>query len=146
MNAWAGSVVLLGSPDEAEVSGEIAKRLAPRFPDRVLDLTGQTTLKQLAALTSEVDYVVSNDSGPMHLADALGTPVVGIFTCTDTLRSGPPPGRHQLVSTSLQCGAGYHKQCPMSGKDHLACFAELDVDRVANALDQLHFEAHREAA
>lgn len=146
LNDWVGSAVLLGSPDESDVSQRIARRLAPDFGGRVLDLTGQTTLKQLAAVTAEIDFVVSNDSGPMHLADALGTPLVGVFTCTDPLRSGPPPGIHQLVSTNVECRAGYHKKCPMAGERHLACFGELDVDRVVAALDRLHEQSQNRAA
>lgn len=146
LSEWVGSVVLLGSPDESDISQQINERLATNFGGRVLDLTGQTTLKQLAATTAEIDFVVSNDSGPMHLADAMGTPLVGIFTCTDPLRSGPPPGVHQLVSTNVSCRAGYHKQCPVAGDGHLACFGELDVQRVTAALNRLHAEAQNRAA
>ena len=78
------------------------------------NLAGQTSLKQLAALLTMVDAVLANDSGPMHLAAELGTPVVGIFTCTSPERSGPPGDRHEFVSTQLPCAASYHKLAALS--------------------------------
>jgi heptosyltransferase-1 len=69
----------------------------------------------------------------MHLAAGLGTPVVGVFLCTDSVRSGPPPGIHELVSTNVECRASYKKQCPCTGEAHLACMRELDVERVWSA-------------
>jgi ADP-heptose:LPS heptosyltransferase len=107
------------------------RRLIPH--GRLLNLAGQTTLKQLAALLSSAHVVLTNDSGPMHMAAALGTPVVGIFTCTSPVRSGPPGERHQLVSTNLSCAASYRRRCPYSGRKHLACMEELDTERVWQA-------------
>ena len=133
---WHGSVVLLGSPDEKPVSQAIEDSLGAG--DRVRNLTGRSTLKQLTAMLSRIDLLASNDSGPMHLADALQTPVAGIFTCTDATRSGPASPIHELVSTKVECRAGYHKRCPMSGSQHLACFAELDVERVWGACERIH--------
>ena len=112
-----------------------------------LNLAGRTTLKQLASLLRAADMMVSNDSGPMHLAAAVGTPVVGIFTCTSAVISGPvisgpglsgPGGaRHELVSTAVECAAGYHKRCPLAGSAHLACLTELSVERVWQAVSRI---------
>ncbi|MDA1014920.1 MAG: glycosyltransferase family 9 protein [Planctomycetota bacterium] len=143
INTWRGSVVLLGSPDEKPVSQQIQDQLGNS--DRVRNLTGHSTLKQLAAMLSQIDMLISNDSGPMHLADALQTPVVGIFTCTDATRSGPASPIHELVSTQVECRAGYHKRCPMTGSRHLACFAELEIERVWAACERIRM-ARRIAA
>jgi ADP-heptose:LPS heptosyltransferase len=99
-----------------------------------INLAGETTLKQLAVLMGAAEAVVSNDSGPMHLAAAMGTPVVGIFTCTSPILSGPAGSSHELISTAVPCAASYHKRCPLHGPSHLACLAEVPVDRVWNAL------------
>ena len=88
-------------------------------------------------LLGAADVVVSNDSGPMHLAAAMGTPVVGIFTCTSPILSGPSGTNHELISTSVPCAASYHKTCPQRGKMHLSCLAEIPVDRVWNALERI---------
>jgi ADP-heptose:LPS heptosyltransferase len=102
-----------------------------------LNFAGETTLKQLAALLGAADAIVSNDSGPMHLAAAMGTPVVGIFTCTSPILSGPDGANHELLSTAVPCAASYHKTCPLRGPSHLACLAEVPVDRVWNALQRV---------
>jgi len=111
----------------------------------VVNLAGETTLKQLAALLGSVDVVVSNDSGPMHVAAALGTPVVGIFTCTSPLLSGPAGAMHELISTGVSCAASYHKTCPRWGRAHLGCLADVSVERVWNALERILDRRKREA-
>jgi lipopolysaccharide heptosyltransferase II len=148
---FAGSVVVVGAASE-QISGtriiaatgisKVRQESLPHpfSPKPALNLAGQTTLKQLAVLLKEVDLLVSNDSGPMHLAAAVETPVVGIFTCTNPVVSGPaaltgPTGpMHELVSTSVSCAAGYHKLCPHRGPAHLACLDELPVERVWSAV------------
>lgn len=126
-----GSVAIVGSRGEAELAADVSHVLAGEFDARrVLNLCGQTSLKQLAGVLQRVDLLVTNDSGPMHLAAGLGTTVVGVFTCTDPVRSGPPGGQHALVSTGVACAGSYCKTCPKRGRARLACFRELDVDRV----------------
>lgn len=131
---WNAGIVLLGSSAEREDAAALEQRMQSGY---VRNLAGQTTLKQLAALLQRVDAVVSNDSGPMHLAAGLGTPTLGIFTCTDAIRSGPAGSQHETVSTQVACAAGYHKQCPHRGDAHLACFRELEAVRVWGALERL---------
>ncbi len=136
-----GSVVVVGTRSEQLAAARIVEAVhACGRP--ALNLAGRTTLKQLASLLRAVDLMVSNDSGPMHLAAAVGTPVVGIFTCTSPVLSGPAPSgpggtMHELVSTGVACAAGYHKQCPMSGSTHMGCLAELSVERVWNAVSRV---------
>jgi heptosyltransferase I len=134
---FAGSVVTVGSRSEAPLAAPIiaAASSAGRHPP--LDLAGATSLPQLAALLEQVDLVLSNDSGPMHLAAAAGTPVVGVFTCTSPILSGPAGVEHQLVATSVACAASYCKRCPNRGPRHLACFEELSADRVWQAVCSL---------
>jgi heptosyltransferase-1 len=66
----------------------------------------------------------------MHLAAELNTPVVGVFTCTNAVRSGPAGPIHELVSTNVRCAGSYRKKCPYRGRRHMACMEELDVERV----------------
>jgi ADP-heptose:LPS heptosyltransferase len=73
----------------------------------------------------------------MQLAAALGTPVVGIFTCTSPAISAPSGSQHEFVSTGVKCAGSYRKRCPYRGKKHLACMEELDVDRVWSGLCRL---------
>ena len=139
--AWSGSCLILGSKaekvDADRLELDLAERSGSGAQSRVVNLAGQSTLKQLSALLRRVDFAISNDSGPMHLAAGLGVPTLGLFTCTSALRSGPPGDQHEMVSTTVSCAAGYHKTCPHRGESHLACHRELDVERVWLALRRL---------
>jgi lipopolysaccharide heptosyltransferase II len=141
MQSWPGSVVILGSPSERAEADQLEHELGQRPESTrrcpVVNLVGKTSLKQLSALLPLSDFAISNDSGPMHLAAGLGTPTLGIFTCTSAYRSGPAGAQHEMVSTTVPCAASYHKTCPHSGEQHMACLRELDVDRVWRALSRL---------
>lgn len=129
------SVIVIGSRNEnADAQGlvDLVKQVMPRGDIR--SLAGKTSIKQLAALLQQAELVLSNDSGPLHLAAGLGTPVVGVFTCTSPIRSGPPGNHHQLVSTHLPCAGSYCKKCPQRGVGYLACFEELTPERVWQAV------------
>ncbi len=136
MAGYSAGVVVLGSGDEMELAGDVVSRIEDlQGSDRhVRNLAGQTSLKQLAAVVRSVDLVLSNDSGPMHLAAELGTPVVGVFTCTDPSRSGPPVGEHVLVASRVACAGSYQKTCPHHGSEQMACLRELSPQRVLNAV------------
>ena len=138
MRQYGFSVVILGSKNEIPVANEL-QTLLQGFVSRktVLNLTGKTTLKQLSSVLSAVNVVLTNDSGPMHLAAGLGTSVLGVFTCTSPAFSGPPGDQHELVATQVSCAASYKKQCPHSGRSHLCCMDELSTERVCAALVRL---------
>lgn len=138
MRQFGYTIAIFGSKSELPVARELENLLQGFGPKRpVINLTGQTTLKQLAASLAQVDLVLTNDSGPMHLAAGLGTPVLGVFTCTSSEISGPVGAQHELVSTGVPCAASYKKQCPHSGRGHLCCMDELTTDRVCQALVRL---------
>lgn len=129
------SAIVVGSRGEADAAEELVRLVKDQSPgSEITSLAGQTSMKQLAALMRSADLVLSNDSGPMHLAAAMGTPVVGVFTCTSPQRSGPPGQMHRLISANVPCAASYCKQCPQKGNGHLACFRELTPERVWSAL------------
>jgi len=132
------SPVLVGSAGERHIAQDMEKQICKFVPNvRLMNLAGETSLKQLAAVLELAEVVLSNDSGPMHMAAGLGPPVVGLFTCTSPERSGPPGDQHALISTQVSCAAGYHKRCPHRGEDHLACLRELEAERVWLALAKL---------
>ena len=127
---FGASAVVLGAPDERTLCHDLETQLRSRLPRKaILNLAGQTSLRQLAAVLESAHWAAANDSGPMHLADAVGTPVLGLFTCTSPWLSGPPLDRHELLSTRLMCAASYHKSCPLAAPRRHACHGELSVDR-----------------
>lgn len=132
------STVIVGNQDELPFAAQVEhslKRFVPAAP--IVNLAGRTSLRQLAAVLKRADVLLSNDSGPMHLAAGLETPVVGVFTCTSSRLSGPPGHQHELVSTNVSCAASYKKHCPNRGGQHMACLEELAIERVWQALVRL---------
>ncbi len=110
----------------ARVDVPLAETLrAALAPLPLLDLSGRTTLMQLAALARESDLFVSNDTGPLHLAAAAGAAVVGIYTCTDPRWTGPYGPSVTTVQSCVWCAPSFRKTC-----GRLECFAELNPDRV----------------
>lgn len=132
------STVIVGSAAERDVGTQLQDLLRQFVPNgSVLNLTGETSLIQLAAVLQACNIVLTNDSGPMHLAAGLGTPVLGVFTCTSPVRSGPPGDQHELIATTVRCAARYKKRCPKRGKRHLSCMEELSTQRACEALARL---------
>ena len=141
--------VIVGGPDEMKIAQTIENTITDAFPQaNPINLAGQTTLRQLAAVLQRADVLLSNDSGPMHLAAAMGTAVTGVFLCTTPERSGPAGPRHQFVSTSLDCAGSYRKKCPHNGQACMACKEEVGVDRVWTAFQNTvtALEKSRDAA
>lgn len=123
---FGAGVVLLGGPEIATECQHVATSL----PGQAVNFAGRTSLRQLAAVADAADTFLSCDSGPMHLAAALGTPVVGVFTCTSPLRAAPHGDGHRSVQTEVSCAASYLRTCP-----HLKCMSELTPERVWPALN-----------
>jgi len=92
-------IVLFGSPGELGMIEELAEGLGPR----VLIAAGRTTVKEVAALIGLCDLLVCNDSGLMHVAVAVGTPVVAIYGPTDIRRTAPLGERHAVIRHDIAC-------------------------------------------
>lgn len=108
--------VVGGGPGEVE--------LAAQIPGAV-NLAGRTTLNQLVALIRRAELVVSNDSGPMHLAAAVGRPLVAPFGPTNLLRTGPFGRVGSVVRLDIPCSPCYSRRCA-----HQTCLRQLDVEAV----------------
>ncbi len=118
---FGGTVVCIGSKEEADLSRAVCERLG----GPVVDLTGATTLPQLAALLARADAVLANDSGPLHLAAALGRPVVAPYTCTRLRLCGPYGQEGGSVETTVWCRGSYLKRC-----SRMECLEELTPERL----------------
>ena len=124
------SCVLLGSPAERELAAAIIAG-ATHQP---VDLVGRTSLRELAALLAISDLVICQDSGPMHIAAALGKPVVALFGPTSPARTGPYCPAARVVTLSLECAPCYSRTCPFG---HQRCLRDLEVDRVLRAVREI---------
>src|SRR5205807_4147745 len=103
----AARVVLIGGRDERHVGKQVmrAMRTAP------IDLMGQTTLKELIAVLRRARLLITNDSGPMHLAAAVGTPVIALFGPTDPARTGPYGVSHTVLRSGVPCRPCFSRRC-----------------------------------
>lgn len=103
----------------------------------VLDLTGQLDLQELIEVMRRVRVLVTNDTGPMHIAAALGRPVVGIFGPTEPSRTGPYGPRHRILRHELPCSPCMKSRCRWP--DPLACLVgiapRLVADEVVGLVD-----------
>lgn len=124
-DAFGGTVFFVGG--EEETAAATAVRRLYSGPCR--DFTGRTTLPRLAALLERADAMLANDTGPLHLAAALGRPVVAPYTCTRVRLNGPYLALSGAIETSVRCGGSYVKRC-----SRLECMAELTPDLLWPAL------------
>ncbi len=91
---------------------------------KALNLAGKTSLRELAALYDISRLLITADTGPMHIAAAMGCPVAAIFGPTDPLRTGPYGKGHCVIQEKVDCGPCFRKKC-----DSMICMKQITVDR-----------------
>ena len=117
-------VVLLGSQNDVPAAGGIAGR----------NLVGRTTLDEAIDIIAGAELVVSNDSGLMHIAAALGRPLIALFGSSSPEKTPPQPGRSRVLWLKPECSPCYERECPLG---HFRCMRELNVDTVLAAAAEL---------
>jgi heptosyltransferase-2 len=128
-----GSAIIFGGKTEVDIADEIYKKVIPGFrtPDSLVSLAGKTSLRELISLISECDVFVTNDSGPMHIAYAVRTPLIAIFGSTDPVLTGPPPGvdgnNYIAIKPDLSCSPCFERSCKMND---LRCMYAITSDEV----------------
>lgn len=122
--------LLFGSTADKETAATI-KNLATMAAPQIIDLTGITTLIEAMALIGECDVFVTNDSGLMHVAAALHTPLVAIFGSTDHIATGPFSDNAEVIRRPLPCSPCKKSQCP---EKHFRCMRLIDSKEVCSAV------------
>ena len=125
------SIALFGSKSERELCEQIAGRLNGRI--EVANYAGETTLAQFIDLASACELFLTNDSGAMHIASALGVPTVAIFGATDDTTTGPTGSNARVVRQPVSCSPCLLRECPI---DH-RCMTEVGADRVVKEAREL---------
>ena len=126
---------VFGGPADVPVAQSIAAEIrsaAAAPPDTVRCLAGETSLRELCAALKACDVVLTNDTGPMHVAAAVGTPVVVPFGSTSPELTGPGlPGdrRHQLIQADAPCSPCFLRECPIDFR----CMKGLAVSALVEA-------------
>jgi lipopolysaccharide heptosyltransferase I len=117
--------VIVGSKSDLSIANDIISE-SERKP---ASLVGKTNLHELIEVMKGARFVVSNDSGPMHIAAALNIPVFAIFGPTDPLRTGPYGRNHTVIRTEISCAPCFRKTC-----DNVRCMQELPAEQVYEAI------------
>ncbi len=123
-------VWLIGSDKDKATGAEIA-RLAD---GHAVNLCGRTTLEQAIDLLACASAVVSNDSGLMHVAAALGRPLVAVYGSSSPAYTPPLSPRAKIVTLNLVCSPCFKRECPLG---HLNCLEKLGPEQILAAMDNI---------
>ncbi|MGA3202918.1 MAG: lipopolysaccharide heptosyltransferase II [Bryobacteraceae bacterium] len=129
-NDLGARIAIFGSQSERELCDSVAQACtAP-----ATNFAGETSLSQFIEMAAACRVYLTNDSGAMHIASALGVPTVTIFGATDEIATGPTGPLARIVREPVECSPCLKRECPI---DH-RCMTRIDADRVAQtALDLL---------
>lgn len=122
IDAFAVQVLIFGSAGEARFGQEISDQMK----DQPYLAAGRTDLSMLLWLLSRCQLLITNDSGPMHLAAALNVPQVALFGSTDEVATGPFSRRAHVIHKHVECSPCLLRECPID----LRCFTRIEVDEV----------------
>lgn len=114
-------IVYFGDKSGAPLVQEICSDL----PDRVINLAGKTTLRQLMALISHCHFFLTNDSGPMHVASALDVPLLALFGSTSDIATSPYNGG-KVLHKHVPCSPCHRRECPIDFR----CMTQITVNEV----------------
>ncbi|MDD4871548.1 MAG: glycosyltransferase family 9 protein [Kiritimatiellae bacterium] len=117
------SFFLMGGPDDIDVCEEIVKAVKVR----ITNMAGKCSIVETGGLLKEMDLLVANDSGPVHMAVAVGTPALVIFGPTDPARTGPYGPPHRVVRTLLDCQPCFSRTCRREG---IPCLSGVTPEKV----------------
>jgi heptosyltransferase-2 len=122
-------ILYFGDNAGSSLVNEICKDM----PERVINLAGKTNLRELLALIQQCKALLTNDSGPMHIAAALGTPLLALFGSTSDVQTGPYGKYATVIHKHVECSPCYLRTCPIDFR----CMKRIEVDEVYNELNRL---------
>lgn len=132
-------IVLIGSPDESAAVRPVAQAIGPA----AVDLSGKSNLAQLLGLLTDLDLLVTNDSGPLHLAVATGTPTVSFFGPETPILYGPRGSEHEVLYLGLPCSPCLtFSNLKRTDCDHFSCLRQIEVEQALAAVVK-HWNRHR---
>ncbi len=111
---------------------KLVKQLYSDLPPRVMQLAGATTLRELMCLIRCCNVLVTNDSGPMHIAAAFGVPLVALFGSTDENATGPYGQSESVLREKVSCSPCFKRKCPIDFR----CMKKIEVDQVLRAVQK----------
>jgi lipopolysaccharide heptosyltransferase I len=119
--------IVVGGESDADIAGIVIRN----SDGNAVSIVGRTSLKELIEIMRNARFVVTNDSGPMHIAAALNVPVFAIFGPTNPLRTGPYGKPHVIIRKELECSPCYRKKCK-----GIKCMELIGAKEVADIIRQ----------
>lgn len=110
----------------------LVNQICQNLPDRVINLAGKTHLRELMALIQYCKVLLTNDSGPMHMSAALGTPLLALFGSTSDVQTGPY-NLGKVIHKRVECSPCYKRVCPIDFR----CMKRIEVDEVYDELQKI---------
>lgn len=133
--ALGAEIYLFGSAADRPVCESIRSSLVSGGAGaRVVNLAGRTSLVEMGSWLAGMNLVVANDSGPIHMAAALGVPVLAVFGPTDPKRTGPYGAGNRVVTAEVPCRPCYRKRCD---QDVPECLARITPERVVQEASEM---------
>ncbi len=129
---WGGKVLVFGSSGEKGIGDKVCAAMK----QRALNLCGETSLRVAMGIMSLCGFFVTNDSGLMHMASALGLPTVAVFGSTDHVATGPRGPKTRIVRRAVSCAPCLKQECPT---DH-RCMLDITPDAVWETMEALRRE------
>jgi len=127
-------VLLIGSGDDQSTGDQIASD----SQGRIVNLSGKTSLRELAGILSRGKVFIGNDSGPAHLAAAVGTPLVVLSGADDPMETTPLSDHKRMIRLSeLPCISCVKNVCPLKGEDFMRCMRGISVSAVMDEVTHL---------
>jgi len=124
-------VWILGSEKDRAIAEEIKTSVGS---DQCLQLAGETTLEQVILLLSLASQVISNDSGLMHIAAAVDSPVIALYGSSDPNFTPPLNTNAQVVTLNMSCSPCFKRECPL---EHLKCLWDISPDMLWNMVGEI---------
>jgi len=118
--------LIFGGPGDAEPAEQVFSYINKKIPE-ALNLAGKTTLSECIALLKGLGLFITNDSGAMHMASALGVPTLAIFGSTDPVLTGPTGPNTEFIIKKRPCNPCFDRVCQYG---HMDCMTAITVDEV----------------
>ncbi|MDM8536001.1 lipopolysaccharide heptosyltransferase II [Desulfobacterales bacterium HSG17] len=130
IKTYKADIIFTGGPEDLPIVQDIIDNMK----ENALNLAGKTTLKILAALYEKTRFVISTDTGPMHLCVAVKTPVIALFGPTAPWRTGPFGPNHEVIRLGMECSPCFKRECM---RKDLLCMRGIDVEDILERVDKL---------
>jgi len=132
---WGYRVVLIGTGEDKKAGDRISEAAGER---EVKNLAGKTSLREAAAVLSRAKFFVGNDSGPAHLAAAVGVPIVVLSGADDPGATSPMARIKRLIYLDeLECISCVKNRCPLKGEQRMQCMTGISADRVLEQIEEI---------